>query len=157
PYESGEFAVTGRGGIDMATEWSRNVRSLHGICTRGFPNLFMLGQGRQASLTVNVPHMLGEHASHVATVIKQCVDRGVRIMDVRAEAEQAWADTVAEKAVDRSKFEQECTPGYFNNEGRTDQPSIFSRGFGAGPLEYIQLLEQWRRSGIERDLEFTYV
>jgi cation diffusion facilitator CzcD-associated flavoprotein CzcO len=156
PYEAGEFQVIGRDGADMAAEWSREFRSVHGIYCHGFPNLFMLGQGRQASLTVNVPHMLNEHADHIVAVIKRLMDDHIWAMDIRREAEEAWAATVKAKAVDRSKFEQECTPGYFNNEGRVDQPTIFSRGFGGGPLEYIQLLEHWRASGIEQDAEFAF-
>lgn len=155
PWEAGEFQITGRDGVDMAARWSQGRRSVHGMYVHGFPNLFMLGQGSQAALTVNVPHMLGEHANHIAAVIRRCMDDRVRIMDIRPDAEQAWQEVIAAKAVDRTTFEQECTPGYFNNEGRVDQTTIFSRGYGGGPLEYIQLLEQWRGSGIEQDVEFT--
>ena len=156
PWEGGEFTVTGRDGLDMATHWSDRCRSVHGIYSHGFPNLTMLGQGCQAALTVNVPHMLAEHAEHIAALVKRCLDDGVRVMDIRPEAEESWAQVIEANKVDRSKFEQECTPGYFNNEGRTDQPSILSRGFGAGPLEYIRLLKQWRGEGLERDVEFTF-
>jgi cyclohexanone monooxygenase len=156
PYEAGEFQVIGRHGADMATEWSRECHSVHGIYVHDFPNLFMLGQGCRAALTVNVPHMLHEHANHIAAIIKQCLDNRVQVMNIRRTAEDRWTASVEAKAVDRKKFEDECTPGYFNNEGRTDQPTILSRGFGGGPLEYIRLLEEWRESGIKDDAEFTY-
>ncbi|MCV7231853.1 monooxygenase [Mycobacterium branderi] len=153
PHEAGEFQIIGKGGVDMATRWADGCPSLHGIYAHGFPNMFMIGQGCQASLTVNVPHMLGEHAEHAGAIIKRCLDEHIAALEVRVDAEQTWSKIIKAKAVDRAKFEKECTPSYFNNEGQVDRPTILTRGYGGGPLEYVRLLEEWRISGLERDAE----
>jgi cation diffusion facilitator CzcD-associated flavoprotein CzcO len=153
PHEAGEFEIIGRHGTDMATRWSNGCPSLHGIYAHRFPNLFMIGQGCQASLTVNVPHMLGEHADHAVAIISRCLHERILSVEVREEAEREWAKTVEAKAVDRARFEEECTPSYFNNEGQTDRPTILTRGYGGGALEYVRLLEEWRTSGFQRDVE----
>ncbi|SHL07823.1 cyclohexanone monooxygenase [Pseudonocardia thermophila] len=157
PHQAGEFQVVGRGGVEMAQRWAKGCPSLHGMYSHGFPNMFFIGQGCQASLTTNVPHMLDEQALHVAALISRCLKDGVRSMEVRREAEEAWAATLQAKAVDRRKFEEECTPSYFNNEGELDRPTILSRGYGGGPLEYIAILDRWRNSDeLTRDVEFAY-
>ncbi|WP_202124520.1 flavin-containing monooxygenase [Actinomadura physcomitrii] len=155
-YQAGEFTLTGRDGLDLADKWADGCKSLHGVYTRGFPNMFIVGNKMDAGLTTNVPHILGEQSAHVAALVKRCLDEGIETMEVRQEAEDGWAATMAEKAVDRQKFEEECTPGYFNNEGQKDRTTIFSGGYGGGPYEYIELCDQWRESGFEKDVDITY-
>ena len=41
-------------------------------------------------------------------------------------------------------FLAECTPGYYNYEGR---PSTRTESFGGGPVEFNRLLAEWRESG----------
>jgi cation diffusion facilitator CzcD-associated flavoprotein CzcO len=155
PYESGAYHVTGSNGLDLSQKWSTGVRSLHGISVHGFPNLFILGNKEQTAKTTNVAHMLGIHARHIASVIRICSDRGIAAMDVRQDAEDQWADEVAAAAMDRRKFEAECTPGYFNNEGRTDTGStIVGAAYGGGPFKYEAILREWRATGFDTDLQF---
>jgi cyclohexanone monooxygenase len=118
--------------------------------------MFIVGNKMDAGLTTNVPHILGEQATHVAALIKRCLDGRVASMEIRQEAEDRWAATMAEKSVDRRKFEAECTPGYFNNEGQKDRTTIFSGGYGGGPYEYIELCDQWRESGFDADVDVSY-
>jgi cation diffusion facilitator CzcD-associated flavoprotein CzcO len=158
PWVAGEYQVTGQDGVDLAERWSDGCRSLHGILTHGFPNMFLLGHKYQVALSVNVPHVLGEQAVHTAALIKRCLEQNVRSMGLRTEAEQDWASQIAQVAVDRGKFAEECTPGYFNNEGQpTDGPFAAAHTFGAGPLEYIRRLEKWRSSDdLDKHVVFTY-
>lgn len=132
-YESGGFEVFGRGGVNLAKDWADGVHSLHGIYSNGFPNMFVIGGITQAAVTINFPHILGEQAAFVAQVIKRCMADGIAAMEIRQEAEQRWAEIMASKAVDRGQFERECTPGYYNNEGLDDRPSLFGRTYGGGP------------------------
>ena len=46
------------------------MRSIHGLMTHGFPNLFIQGHTCQAALSVNVPHALGAQAAHVAALVR---------------------------------------------------------------------------------------
>jgi cation diffusion facilitator CzcD-associated flavoprotein CzcO len=157
PYESGAYEVIGRDGSDLSRKWSNGVLSLHGISTHGFPNLFILGNKEQTAKTTNVAHMLGIHARHIAAIIGTCSDRGIVAMDVRQSAEEQWADEVAAASIDRRKFEAECTPGYFNNEGRFDKgPTIVGAAYGGGPFKYEEIIREWRGSGFDTDVEFRF-
>jgi cyclohexanone monooxygenase len=156
PYEAGEFTLIGRDGVDLADRWADGCKSLHGILMHGFPNLFVVGNKQHSGLTTNVPHILGEQGAHVGQVIKRCIDAHIRTIDVREEAEDGWAAKMAEKAIDRAKFEEECTPGYFNNEGAKDKPTIFAGAYGGGPFEYIDICNTWRKDRFAEDLEITY-
>ena len=40
------------------------------------------------------------------------------------------------------------TPGYYNSEGKTDNTSgFFSDMFGAGPIKFFRMLDDWRQDG----------
>jgi cation diffusion facilitator CzcD-associated flavoprotein CzcO len=155
-YESGGFDVYGRNGEDMSVKWAKGTRSLHGIYTHGFPNLFVLGGIAQASVTINFPHILGEQCIHVAKLVKRCLEQNITVVEVRQEAEESWGQIMAEKAVDRSQFERDCTPGYFNREGETDRPSLFGGAYGGGPFEYVDVCASWLDDGFERDMHVTH-
>ena len=46
------------------------------------------------------------------------------------------------------RFYAACTPGYYNNEGKLGNPNGFFAGmYGAGPLPFFDLLEEWRADG----------
>jgi cyclohexanone monooxygenase len=47
-----------------------------------------------------------------------------------------------------SRFYAECTPGYYNSEGRPGNRSgFFSDMHGGGPLMFFDLLKSWRELG----------
>jgi len=64
--------------------------------------------------------------------------------------------TMQEKAINNLKFLQECTPGYYNNEGKPDRGRGFVGGlYGGGPVEFFALVRKWRESGEMKGLQFT--
>ena len=145
---AGGFSVVGRGGTTLSDKWAGGTRTLHGIYMNGFPNLFIIGGIAQASLTINFTHILDEQATHVAALIQQCARDGVTAMEVRAEAEQRWAETLAAKAVDRSKIIAECPPG--------DHLALLGSVYGGGPFEYVEICKQWRATDSRTDLDLRY-
>jgi cation diffusion facilitator CzcD-associated flavoprotein CzcO len=156
-FEGGDYEVFGRDGLSLSKKWAKGVRSLHGIHSRGFPNFFIVGGYAQASAAANYSHVVAPQATYVAAVIKHGLARKTKVMEVSQEAEDNWARKMAEKYVDRSKFEAECTPGYYNNEGNTkDRPSLWSSMYGGGPMEYIEICNEWHASHIEKDMDLTF-
>lgn len=95
-------------------------------------------------------------AEHFAALVKRCLDAGVNF-DVTPGAEQAWLDVLADKAMKDDTFLRECTPGYYNNEGRDQRDSIWLSNYGGGPFEYMDVLRDWISSdaAVERDLALT--
>ena len=62
------------------------------------------------------------------------------------------------------EFLESCTPGYYNNEGKPNEPggqrgSFISPGqngpYGGGPIAFVKLLEDWRAEGDLQGLELT--
>ena len=50
-----------------------------------------------------------------------------------------------DKARLAERFYAACTPGYYNNEGKLGNPNGFFAGtYGAGPIKFFQILEEWR-------------
>ena len=48
------------------------------------------------------------------------------------------------------RFYAECTPGYYNNEGKPNEnPVGFRSGtYGAGPIRFFRVLDEWRQNGM---------
>jgi cyclohexanone monooxygenase len=140
------FEAYGRDGISLTQKWSEGVSSLHGMHTRGFPNVFLISNA-QSGFTANYPHMMNEQSKHLAYIAKQCIDRQARVVEVSKAAEDAWVETIIKSAVIGQRFQEECTPGYYNNEGKPSALAARNGSFGAGPIAFVKILEDWRASG----------
>jgi hypothetical protein len=132
------------------------MHSLHGIHVHGFPNLFVVGLGQAGNLISNVTHNLAEAAETVAAVVGHAEQVGALEVQVTAEAEQAWVDGLAKGGSNPVIGSPDCTPGYYNNEGRAMGPreALNAAGYAGGPVAYFQYIDAWRRSGEFAGLEF---
>lgn len=53
-----------------------------------------------------------------------------------------------------ARYYSECTPGYYNNEGKVNETGGFLSGqYGRGPVEFFQILHDWRAEGQLRGLD----
>jgi cyclohexanone monooxygenase len=126
---------------------------LHGVYVRGFPNVFLIGNSKQGAPTINFPFMVDEQARHAATVVRRFLDEKIAAMEVSPAAEARWGRTIKEKSIFDREYVSACTPSFYNAEGKADDTAAFTTVFGGGPMEYIQILEDWRETGLEQDLE----
>ena len=91
---------------------------------------------------------LDEQARHAAHMVVETKARGAQVMEPTAEAEQAYVDEVRSLARMGQRFYMECTPGYYNSEGAAgNRNGFFSDMYGAGPLRFFEVLEEWRSDG----------
>jgi cyclohexanone monooxygenase len=146
--------IVGRGGRTLTEKWSGGVRTLHGMHSRGFPNLFIFSPA-QSGFTINFPHMLNEQSKHLAYILRHAFDHRISVIEASASAEQSWVDTIAELARNNLRFLETCTPGYYNNEGKPAERSFFNSFYGAGPIAFVRVLEEWRADGSLPGLELT--
>jgi cation diffusion facilitator CzcD-associated flavoprotein CzcO len=147
------YDVVGRGGKTLSEHWGEGLRTLHGLTSHGFPNCFFLGF-TQTAVTVNVPHALNEQAKHLAYVLSEARSRGTQTVEATAEAEQDYVDLIRQSSNTGARFYRECTPGYYNSEGKSGNATgFFSDMFGGGPIKFFRLLEQWREDGQLRGIE----
>jgi cyclohexanone monooxygenase len=138
--------IHGRGGQALSDYWSHGTRTLHGMHVHGFPNCFLMNN-TQAGFTASYPHMLNEQAKHLAYVIRRGLDEGAATVEASAEAEQAWIEQCIQKARQTGDFFENCTPGYYNNEGKPGERSAQDGFYGGGSPEFIRILEHWRAEG----------
>jgi cation diffusion facilitator CzcD-associated flavoprotein CzcO len=142
------FDITGRNGRSLTEKWKKGIRSLHGLMTNEFPNLFyMPTPNSQAVVTTNFAHLIGENAGHIAYIVSEVEKRQAQSFEVTAEAEQGWVDTILDKRVDKRASLRECTPGRNNFEGDPDNWPAQNTNYGPGPLPFLDLLDEWRRAG----------
>ena len=138
--------ITGRGGVGLMEKWANGMLSLHGLHVPGFPNCYILGIS-QAGFTASYPHALNEQSKQVAYVIAEAQRAGASTVEATETAALAWRQTILDLAIDRRKFLEECTPGYYNSEGKISPLAASYAPYGAGSMAYFQVLEDWRRRG----------
>ena len=146
------FALTGVDGLTLPQKWKDGMTTFHGLNARGFPNLFFISQA-QSGMSVNFPHMLSVQSEHAAHVVGAALGRGVARVEASAEAERRWTDTIVAMSGDRIEFLEACTPGYYNSEGGDLSRAARSMPLGAGPLAFIEILDDWREAGEFEGLE----
>ena len=147
-----DFEILGRGQQSLTGKWADGIRTLHGMHTNGFPNCFVMSNP-QAGFTVSYPHLLDEQAKHIAYILKTARDRNCTRVEASVEGEGYWVQRCLDKAHNRGDFLESCTPGYYNNEGRTGDRSVQDGFYGGGSVEFFSILQQWREDGSLRGLE----
>jgi hypothetical protein len=131
------------------------MQSLHGIHVHGFPNLFIVGPTQGANLISNITHNLSEAGTTIASVVAHAIKIGADSVEVTEEAEQAWVK-IFDGSTGGFLGNPDCTPGYYNNEGRALGPRerLNASGYPEGPVAYFQHIDGWRSSGDFEGLEF---
>lgn len=148
------FDIVGVSGEKLSEKWKFGPITLHGCMSNGYPNLFFLG-AIQTGATSNFTHLLYEQTEHVAAIIQESRRREEVQVEPTAEAEGRWVATVRESSRGNIDFLRDCTPGYFNQEGRPEDPNgLISAQYGGGPLPFFDMLARWRESDFAKDLIF---
>ncbi|MEU2145422.1 NAD(P)/FAD-dependent oxidoreductase, partial [Streptomyces globisporus] len=142
---SGRLPVRGRGGVHLLDRWRRQgPRTLHGFTSNGFPNLIQLGTLQNAS-SVNFTHILDEQAVHAAALVA-AAEADDALIEPSPASEDSWLAVLAEGAPDHEWFHAECTPGYYNREGRGRPNGPIAYPHGA--VAFHQLLQEWREKSL---------
>ena len=146
------YDLIGRDGLSLQNKWSNGIATLHGLQTRGFPNCFIIHTA-QSGFTVSFPHAMNEQAKHIAYILDECKKANAAVVEVSAEAEQAWVEEIVKMSRLSQSFQAECTPGYYNNEGQPNPISVQNGAYGAGPSKFFKVIKSWREEGSMQGLE----
>jgi cation diffusion facilitator CzcD-associated flavoprotein CzcO len=146
------YDVMGARGHSLSEYWQDGIRSVHGMHVHGFPNMFILGH-TQGGFTVNYPHLLEEASDHLCHILRHAIDHDIATVEATGEAEEQWAVQLTESARDIRAFQQQCTPGYYNNEGQPTAGGFIGSSYGKGPMPFFELLGEWRDAGTLDGLE----
>ena len=147
------YDAVGRDGVRLSDYWAEGMRTKHGTHVHGFPNMFIVQPTQGANLISNVPHNLTESGVTIALIVKHAVDNGFAQVELTKAAEDEWLELLL-SGPGRMIGSQDCTPGYYNNEGQPNARSEFFVGYPAGASAYFKYLEEWRSSGRFEGLSF---
>ena len=149
------FEIYGRGGQKLTDHWAKGLKTLHGFYSHGFPNCFHMGV-TQNILTPNFPHMLDEQANHIAEVVRQANLSQAQKVEPTPEAEEEWVATIRRSALPNLQFRTDCTPGYYNGEGRAGQgEGLLDELYGPGSVAFFELAREWRTKENMPGLDFS--
>lgn len=164
PASRANISITGRHGKTLDQKWAEGVSTLHGVISRGFPNLFWPGP-LQAGAAANQTFVLDQLATHVAYLVSESARRAQPsgpdfTIEPSAEAEEEWSMRILSGAAAFAGLAG-CTPSYINAEGEMDriggmeaQIKAAKGGiWGRGVADYVDVIEGWRGEGGLRGLE----
>jgi cation diffusion facilitator CzcD-associated flavoprotein CzcO len=138
--------VVGRNGVSIYDHWADGPKTLHGITTHNFPNMFFTGYV-QGGLNGTTTLQFGKQVEHAAWIVRQALDQGIQSLEPTQQGEDAYVERFNEVALDLSMILNECTPSYFTNEGEKEAKWFLFRGWGLGWDNFQQLLADWRAKG----------
>ena len=149
------YEIIGRDNTRLSDKWANGLVTLHGLQTHDFPNCFFMGV-TQGGFTANFPHMLNEQSLHIAYMMKQCKNSNANCIEASIEGENDWVAEIKRMAAFNDQFLQECTPGYYNNEGSPDpSTSLIGSQYGGGPEAFFQIIRDWRSDGTLKGTELS--
>ena len=166
PAARAGLTITGRNGMSLDSKWEQGVATLHGVCSRDFPNLFWPGP-LQAAATANQTFVLDVLSEHVAFIVSQASERANGrqvVIEPSKEAEEEWSMRILGMGMASAALIG-CTPGYLNSEGEMDkilgmdQEAQMKAGrggiWGAGIADFVRVLSEWREEGGLKGLEIN--
>ena len=147
------YQIHGTDGVTVTKKWENGLATFHGMHSRGFPNSFFFGPA-QSGFTATYTYSLDEQSIHLAHILKTAKDKGATRIEASQEAEEKWIKTIIDKARLTADFQENCTPGYYNNEGKINQTPQ-NNTYGGGPIEFFKIMEKWRSKGTLEGLELS--
>jgi cation diffusion facilitator CzcD-associated flavoprotein CzcO len=138
--------IRGRGGRSLYDWWAEGYRTLHGIMTHGFPNLFFTGYV-QGGLYATTTEQFNRQGQHIAYVVKESLARGAAAVQPSLEAQDAWVTHLRATAFPIEQMQADCPPSYLNNEGGGKFRYYLGEFYGPGWHAFQKILEEWRGKG----------
>jgi cyclohexanone monooxygenase len=144
---SGIEAIDGRNGLSLYDHWRTGYRTLHGMSSHGFPGMFFTGF-TQAGVNSSVTAIYDQQGEHIAYIVAQALKRGAATVETTEEAQDAWVQTIRELSPPNT-FLQECTPGYYNNEGGGNGgiKAAVGEPYSPGFYAFDRVIRAWRDAG----------
>jgi len=146
------YDVIGKDNLSLSQKWSDGMRTLHGIHTHGFPNLFIISNS-QSGFTTNLPNSMDETACHIGYILNRCLEENISTVEVSETAEDAWVEEIIAVSRYNEEFQAMCTPGYYNNEGQPNPKSVQNGPYGKGSRPYFKITKAWRDEGTMQGLD----
>ncbi|KAI9021840.1 putative monooxygenase [Hyaloraphidium curvatum] len=152
-----DFKVIGRDGLTKEEKFKqgKGYATLYGVCTHGLPNAFWYSN-TQAAVSTNFPSVFSDQAQFVVYCIASALKQKAKVIEVTVDAEEEWAEEIVAKSAERKNFRQECTPGYYNDEGSVELIKPRNLNYGPGAIAYRTVLQDYQDRGTLEGFELTF-
>lgn len=148
------FEIYGRDGLALTDAWKDGAATLHGMYARGYPNLVMISL-IQGGSGVNVVEILSEVAVQIGYTIKRMIDVNARTFEPTEEAQERWLSELFSRLMAGADFANDCTPGFYNNEGMLNDPRMARNAPFEGVKDYFKALRNWRGNDLLEGIEVS--
>ena len=121
--------ITGREGRTLKQKWEADgTRTFLGLHSQGFPNLLIVTGPQGGGGSFNFTDAIDAHGDYVVWLLKAMRDRGARTIDIKAEAEIAYAKHCRLSDIATAPL-RDCL-SYYNGEGGAEPGSLAYYGGG---------------------------
>lgn len=145
------YEINGVEDMTLTKKFESGAATFHGMHIKGFPNSFFFGP-IQSGYTATYTYALDQQSIHLAYIVDVLKKRNLSFIEATKEAEKEWISEIIESSRMMADFQENCTPGYYNNEGKINNIPQNNR-YGGGAVAFYELLEEWRSKGNLEGLE----
>ena len=118
--------LRGKGGVSLADKWQDGPRAYLGLCTAGFPNLFMItGPGSPGILT-NFPGCIEQNVDWIADVMTHMRETNAVEIETSENTEAQWMQDITDVA---NTTLMTTVDSWYMNTNIPGKPRIFSAYF----------------------------
>ncbi len=100
----------------------------------------------QTGLAFNYTYTAGGQAEHIAHLVAAVIRRDAKSIEATPEAEAEYVDLVSSPGPMR-KYQEACTPSYYNVEGKNTGQAFIDNQYPEGPVPFFNMLAAWREKG----------
>ena len=118
--------LRGKGGVSLADKWQDGPRAYLGLCTAGFPNLFMItGPGSPGILT-NFPGCIEQNVDWIADVMTHMRETNAVEIETSENTEAQWMQDITDVA---NTTLMTTVDSWYMNTNIPGKPRVFSAYF----------------------------
>ena len=147
------YEICGVQDITLTEKFRDGASTFHGMHIKGFPNSFFFGP-IQSGYTATYTYALDQQSIHLAYILEELKKRDLSFIEATDEAEKNWIEEIIKSSRVMADFQENCTPGYYNNEGKINNIPQNNR-YGGGAVAFYELLKDWRKDGSFEGLKLS--
>ena len=126
--------IRGRGGQPLSDHWADGPRTLLGLMTSGFPNMFIITGAGSPSVLVNMVVGIEHHVEWICDCLDYLRQHGMRTIEATCEAQDRWVEHV-NAAAEKTLFPR--ANSWFLGANIPGKPRVF--------MPYVSKIGVYRR------------
>ncbi len=117
--------------------------------SHGFPNCMHIGAFIGNAVSANFTGVFLRYAERIAQIVRHVKDSKKTTIEPSEEAQQDWVNVVHECFDAGKDFFAECTPGYYNAEGKAESKEALTHDvYSPGIYEFEDIVGKWISRGL---------